>query len=276
MKTVKIDIIGSCVTRDAFEIIKRMDDVNNYIINNYISKASIISLLSEKIEKLSYSLDINKMTNWELRQIKYDLDKNWFHILKNSDSDIIIIDLIDERYDLYKINNSYITKSNILQKSQFKVDAKLELVKRNSIECQELWEKFSEIFIDLLLSLNKEVIIHKAFWKETYVNNKINRSLNNKFYIKNILYSLYYSKLGEFKSKNKTFRKSVCNNIKMNNNILNNYYRTFENRTEFKFIEVETDCKADRGHIWGLSPFHYEENYYKEFIKKLDKNINQD
>ena len=48
MKEIKVDIIGSCVTRDAFEFIEESKQMYKYKINNYISKVSIISLISKK------------------------------------------------------------------------------------------------------------------------------------------------------------------------------------------------------------------------------------
>ena len=63
MKEIKVDIIGSCVTRDAFEFIEESKQMYKYKINNYISKVSIISLMSKKLES-EYYIDNTRITKW--------------------------------------------------------------------------------------------------------------------------------------------------------------------------------------------------------------------
>jgi len=268
MKEIKVDIIGSCVTRDAFEFIEEINLKHNYKINNYISKVSIISLVSNKID-FEYKLNSKKISLWENRQVQYDLKKNWIKTLEKSDSDIIILDLIDERYSLYKVNSSYITKSNIIKNAKFKVDKNKTLceVNRNCQLTIELWEKSLQIFIKELERLNKPIILHKAFWKEEYINSKINKSVNTKFYIKNILYNYYY---GSLLKKNK-FNKKIIKETHIQNKLLTYYYEKIECYKDIDKILIENAYKADNGHKWGLAPFHYEKGYYIEFIKYLDK-----
>lgn len=273
MKTIKIDIIGSCVTRDAFEFAKNMDNSNKYIVNNYISKTSFISLVSDSIGRDKYNISQENMTDWEFRQIKYDLEKNWVEILKKSDSDIIIVDFIDERYDLYRLDNSYITISNIFKRSKFNTDEHLKKIKRNSNEYNEIWEESIYNYIDLLKSLNKPIIIHKAMWKNTYIKNSINKSVSKSIYIKNILYNIYYGSLQNSKKNIMHFRKKIQKKIELNNYILESYYKATLNTEGFESIEVIKKYHADRGHKWGLAPFHYESGYYEDFINQLESKI---
>lgn len=273
MQTIKVDIIGSCVTRDAFEFAKNMKKNNKYIINNYISKTSFISLVSDSIEEDKYKVSRKKMTNWEYRQIKYDLEKNWFEILQQSDSDIIIVDLIDERYDLYKLDNTYITRSNLFKKSKFNTNMLLKNIKRNSNEHNEIWEESIQKYIELLKSLNKPIIVHKAMWKNTYIKNKVNKSVSKEIYIKNILYSFYYGNLKNNKKNVRYFRKRIQRQIELNNHILENYYKKILNVDEFEKIEITKFYNADKGHKWGLAPFHYESGYYEDFINQLESKI---
>lgn len=276
MKTIKVDIIGSCVTRDAFEFAKEIDIKNKYIINNYISKTSVISLLSKKLEYNTYSIDNRKITDWESRQITYDLEKNWIDILLESDSDIIILDLIDERYDLYKIEETYITKSNILNKSRFKTSTKAQKIKRNSKECEKLWSEYLDKYINKLKKLDKKIIVHKAMWKDYYLNSNVNKSVNNNIYFKNILYGIYYGNIWGKKNDRIKFKRSIINKIESNNRILEKYYNSLTQAGNFKMIDIDKYNNADKGHKWGLAPFHYESSYYKAFIIELEKIINME
>lgn len=275
MKEVKVDIIGSCVTRDAFEILKELKTNNCYVVNNYISKVSIISLVSRKL-KFKYKINSKKISTWENRQVQYDLQKNWIEVLRKSDSDVIIVDLIDERYDLYKIQDSYITKSNIIKNAKFKPvnGVKFQVIKRNYKESISLWEESLDIFINELKQLNKPIILHKAYWKKEYINNKVNKSINKKFYIKNIIYSFYYKSL----IKKTTFNNRFIRMANIQNDLLDHYYNKIEEYKGINSILIKSNYKADNGHRWGLAPFHYEKQYYIEFINMFDmlfKNIDK-
>ena len=43
---------------------------------------------------------------------------------------------------------------------------------------------------------------------------------------------------------------------------------------KFDFISINDKYIADKGHKWGLSPFHYEKSYYYEFLNELDNICN--
>ncbi|MPM58181.1 hypothetical protein SDC9_105010 [bioreactor metagenome] len=276
MSNIKIDIIGSCVTRDAFEFTKYMLLNNKYSINNYISKTSIISLTSNIIDKVGCDISNTKMTAWEKRQVEYDLNKAWINILKKSDSDIIIIDLIDERYDICSINGTYFTKSNLFNKLKFKSDNNIEIKNRFSEDVYNLWFKSVESYIYELKKLKKKVLVHKALWKNEYVNNNINKSLSKNIYLNNIAYSLYYGNIFDFRNKIRKFNNITQVKIEKNNKILNEYYNVFTLEKDFQIIEILKDFKCDKGHKWGLAPFHYESDYYVEFIKILDRIVSSE
>ena len=107
-------------------------------------------------------------------------------------------------------------------------------------------------------------------WKEYYLNNSPSKSLNTNFYIKNILYGLYYGNLPFFHKKIIPFRKKINRKIKINNKILEKNYKKLSEVDGFSKIEINKPYYADKGHKWGLAPFHYEIDYYKEFIKQLE------
>ncbi|WP_291735083.1 DUF6270 domain-containing protein [Clostridium sp.] len=268
MKEIKVDIIGSCVTRDAFEFIKESNQMYKYKINNYISKVSIISLMSKKLES-EYYIDNTRITKWESKQIQYDLKKDWFDKLKKSDSDVIIIDFIDERYNLYKVGECYLTKSNIIKNSAFKFkgDEKTYEIKRDLNLSIKLWEDSFDKFINELKKLNKPIIIHEAFWKNKYRYGKINKSVSKKIYFKNFLASIYYI---NFFKKGK-FKASISKEVNKQNKILMRYYTKVNEYADLKHLIINIDYKADMGHKWGIAPFHYEKGYYLNFIYYLNE-----
>jgi len=52
----KIDILGSCVTRDAFEYANAKDD---YIIDQYFARSSLISIVAPPIDINKESIELD-------------------------------------------------------------------------------------------------------------------------------------------------------------------------------------------------------------------------
>ena len=110
---INVDIFGSCVTRDLFEF----DKQRCFKINEYIARQAVISSLSKP---LYYSKEnIHLSSNFQKKQIESDLNKDIFLKLQNSLGEYLIIDMIEERFKIAKIDRSYITVSNELNLSRF-------------------------------------------------------------------------------------------------------------------------------------------------------------
>ena len=172
---------------------------------------------------------------------------------------------------MYKVGECYLTKSNIIKNSCFKVkgNEKLYEIKRDSDKNIKLWENSFDKFIKDLKKLNKPIIIHEAFWKSEYQDGKINKSVSKKIYFKNFLASLHYINF----SKRGKFKNSIIKEVNKQNKILMRYYNKVSEYIDVKHLIIDTDYKADRGHKWGIAPFHYEKGYYLEFINYLNKII---
>lgn len=234
---MKIDILGSCVTRDSFSFVN-----NNYSIGEYFSRTSIISLYSRKLNLAQK--DIKLPSKFQKRMVYFDFAKRFRSYIKNSDSDYLIIDLIDERLKIGRIENSYITISNEFLKS--KID--LSYIKINNKKRNDLWlNKVNLLIEDLKYYGADKVILHKAFWKDTYID-----------------------------SNNRVQKFDNLELIQEQNSNLEMYYHYIENAltdSGLNIIEI-IPCHADSNHKWGLEPFHYEKKYYDIFMNKL-KNIIQ-
>lgn len=235
---MKIDILGSCVTRDAFALVK-----NDFEINSYTARSSIISLFSSPLP--IYLEAIELQSNFQQRIVYADLNKTFKEYLEKEDIGMLIIDMIDERFDVLKLGTSYITSSNEYKSSNLPKIFNGRKVERNE-EYWLLWEKAALEFTSILNSkTDVKVVIHKAYWK-----------------------SDYYDKSGEIKD----FPENQMNQIFNANLYLDRMYSFFEKHLVNPYIiEVNFETKCDENHQWGLSPYHYEVNYYKEFIQELNK-----
>ncbi|GIO26924.1 DUF6270 domain-containing protein [Ornithinibacillus bavariensis] len=157
---MKFDILGSCVTRDAF--------LSKEEINKYFARSSIVSIYSPpiNIEKV----DLN--SRFQSRMVNYDLTKEFRKYVRNFSSDFLIIDLIDERFRILKNSEgSYLTRSTEFLKTELHKDISLIPQEKTF----ELWKEKADLFIEDLKKYIGEnrVIIHKAFWSSTYISNNL-------------------------------------------------------------------------------------------------------
>jgi hypothetical protein len=228
----KIHIIGSCVTRDIFRVLKK-----DHLVGQYAARSSLISRVSPP---LKISLDSNLVSlnsNWQRKMVSQDFDKTGICPDKY-DKDILIIDFVDERLNLWKIGNTYITQSTELVKLDIKKMLKPDAVlSRGSQEDFDLWviacHKFAEIIPE---KIKKKTILHKAFWANQYLRNDQIENFEDQEQINFFNQKLLY------------------------------YYDTFQSiyKPE-KTIEIKSDqLIADANHKWNLAPFHYTHEYYKQ------------
>ncbi|WBW95597.1 DUF6270 domain-containing protein [Oceanirhabdus sp. W0125-5] len=238
-------ILGSCVTRDAFNY------TETFHVKSYHARSSLISLAHNPLfvdEK-----DILLDSPFQKRIIKADFTNSLYGILESYKFDYLIIDFIDERFDLLRYGNSFVTRSaefvnsGLLENKKYKFDR----VNRYSVSTHILWEKSCDIFISKIIKLipQKKIILHKALWASKYID-------NNKVF---------------------AFPNKELTNIKMNNLILDRYYSYFESKLpNINVIKIDNkDLVADKNHKWGLTPFHYKKDYYLELLRKIHYIVNE-
>lgn len=226
-----IDILGSCVTRDAF----KYDGENVFRVNQYYARSSLISLYSKSVN-ITLN-DINLESNFQKRMVYNDLTNAFRKYIKNKTGDYLMIDFIDERMSILKSGDSYITRSRefINSKSNLKGTLLTGSEKLNK------WKQSALIFSEEISKYynGDKIILHKALWKEQYI-----------------------TKDGDIK----TFEDKT---IAENNELLMQYYSFIEeNLKGIKVIELE-DFNASEAHVWSLAPYHYQDEYYIEFMKQL-------
>lgn len=222
---LRVDIWGSCVTRDSLEF------SNNIEINKYCARSSIISAVAppavmDTINILELKKDIRP---FHKRVIDEDLHKT---ALQDLDiKNILLLDFIEERVPIgLTICGTYITYSRVL--SKFSNNGKQLL--------QRIIQPFSDEHADLFLTSidkfakrigDKQVFIHKAFYAKT----------NREFKKENEILSLYYKKAA------KAFSNAIV-------------------------IEVDKAFRiSNPGHRWGAAPYHYIDEYYRQFLKELSQ-----
>jgi hypothetical protein len=232
----QIDILGSCVTRDAFEFPMASD----YTPAPYFARSSLISIYSPSLEIKKEGIILK--SQFQQKTVFNDLNKVFRQHINNSTSHFLIIDFIDERFDILKYKDSYLTNSDEYKNSNLPTILNTTTLEKNQ-EYFKLWELAALRFVqDLKIRQPKSVILHKAFWCKKYIDKDGN--------------------IQSFPNQER---------IDLNNKRLERMYAFVERNLPgiLKSIHLRGEYLSDINHRWGLSPFHYESKYYEDFIKEL-------
>ncbi|MBD8028609.1 hypothetical protein H9636_18400 [Ureibacillus sp. Re31] len=231
-----IDILGSCVTRDAFAFVE-----HNFELSSYHPRSSLISIYSSPIHIKKEGIDLK--SEYQQRLVYMDMTKSFYKHIKETIADILIIDFMDERLGVLKTNNTYITHSDELKLSKLKLLLDYEIMEFND-EYLEMWEisalKFTH---DIKKRPFKKIILHKAFYMDTYINKDGEKVLF---------------------TDSETVKRIESRNI-----LLNHMYQFIERNLQNITVIEPHGFSANENHKWGLTPFHYEQSYYQYFIDQL-------
>ena len=231
---MKIFIIGSCVTRDAFGF----PGGDNYEIDAYIARTSLgVALTKEPFHGVI--LDSIK-SQFQRNIVEIDLNKKLRDILVSSNSDCYIYDPIDERFDiLVSENGASCTISNEFLSSGFLINSNNN---KRIFSGDENFYLLWEIGWSDLVEIFKE----KGVLEKLYIN------------------KVYWS---EIKDDGTEFP----NSIRRANNFLDKLYLRMANdiRHENFFQYPRSIFIGAVNHKWGVSPFHYVNEFYDLTLKNL-------
>ena len=241
---IRLSVFGSCVTRD----ILTFDAENRTELENYIARQSVISAVCPKIGV--NESEINLSSPFQRRMVLCDMNKTAFEILGGRKSDFIILDLIDERFPLKTVGDSFLTVSNEFRLSlgekykhcpdlYKKVTASGLYAGRNKADkyVKEFCERLTDIYP------GNRIILHRALTADRYIN-----------------------KNGE----TTPFASDIIKNNSETNAVLNKMYdmivKTVPSVHE---IVCDTEILSDENHRWGLAPVHYTDGYYINMLNKI-------
>lgn len=243
-------IYGSCVSRDIFNL----EESRSFKISDYFARSSMASLCSAPYKNTEA---LNRIQSaFRRRMVANDFSKDLLATIDKLESaDLILIDLIDERFDLVALpTGEMITHSNELAESGLLAEGGVEgyrVIPQGSVERRELWLQGMHRFLGLLKDLNKldAVLVNKVYWASSF-------ELDTQ--------SVFPVARGEIDKANED---------------LDWMYGAMErvlDRSQFLNFDNAL-LTADEFHRWGVSPFHYCEMYYREalaqIVKKSEKNM---
>ena len=242
----KIFIYGSCVSRDALEYAED----GQFSIVEYVARSSLVSSFEEKsfLQKGNQNSLLNDVdfslipNNFCRRCVKYDIAKELPNLLREQQFDVLLVDFIAERHDLWKTEHGFVTISWELMQTGIKIPDQ-EILKSNDLYKLELWKNAWDRFIAFLHAhhLFDKLVINRVYWT---------------------------AKL----SDGRCFTAGDEYEIIINNIILEHMYN-YAYKNGVKFINYDDKILlADVNHKWGLCPRHYTKDMYEHTIYCL-KNL---
>lgn len=234
---MKLILLGSCVSRDIFGP-NFENGWKNIHINMSFNRSSLISLNGEP-----FNIDVSAnphLNPYQRRSLSDDLNKGFYKYIGKLkyDNHYLLIDFVDERFDLFYFEGKYSSISNEFLASKLMDEIRGRVVARFSDEVSALWKENCLVFIDRIKQVidSKHIILHRAFWMEKYVDGE-----------------------GTFEFPN-------LSEIRRQNELLKSYYDFFqENCPGIRLLDLnDRGFLADKNHIWGLGAMHYQTAYYEQ------------
>lgn len=238
----RVGILGSCVTRDAFPFVNEVD------IDFYIARSSLASIYAPVWDARTSdeNLLVDGKGAFENRMLRHDLSKSSAGIIRNAMETPLVLDFIDERFDLFAAEGSVITRSNLLMLTAYgKSLSGPRLLRRNTEEAKSLWRIAALSFLDDLKG--RPLIVHRALWAESFRNDDT----------------------GEIHRFGEAEQRLVV----QHNNLLTFYYDFLvENYSNVVVIDPTPDLVwSNFAHRWGRDFFHFSEDYYRDIARKISE-----
>lgn len=234
----QVFIYGSCVSRDPFAFIP-----NDFKIENYVARSSFGSAFAER--PFAHSLDEIDSSGaiksaFQRSMVELDFNKGLRQRLMQIDpaSTPIVIDLIDERFNLLILDGTIATYSAELQVAK-PLDhyPGAKLVQPNSDQHFTYWMEGFSRFAALATGMKLKVILNKVFWAE--------------------------------RSDDGGLFNAVA--VSSHNDHLRRMYSYIEDRLPCQVVDYGSGAWVSAAdHKWGPSPFHYPHHIYERLISHLE------
>ena len=177
----RIGIIGSYSLRKIVHSLRSYDP--GISITYQITNSGLCSMFCENEKTIPHKTDGIKMDNmYRLNSLKTDVLKNAEQIICDNKCDYIMIDFMEERYPLLMIEESYYTKSDVLQDIKDELNLKEDIREIKFTEIPfDLWKRNCDKLITILKRNYepKQIILNRLYLTENIGNNLPEKKFSN-------------------------------------------------------------------------------------------------
>ncbi|HEU4703718.1 MAG TPA: DUF6270 domain-containing protein [Conexibacter sp.] len=233
MSAPTVAIFGSCVSRDLFEDARLRPS-----LGHYGARSSIISAVAAPVAIAPERVAIS--SEWQRRQVLADFGKTFFASLEQTRPDWLLIDLIDERFDVLCTSGSFVTRSSAFQAAGLDDATELGLqpIRRMSPDGRALFADAAPAFAQRVLELipRERVVLHRALWCTRFLRG---------------------GTVHEFPEERRQLSE-------LQNAMLTDGYDALEEAFGGAGATIDVDPQrhlADAHHRWELEPYHYAPAY---------------
>ncbi|MTD09911.1 hypothetical protein GIX10_00375 [Acinetobacter sp. YIM 103518] len=248
---IKAAIFGSCVSKDILVIggIQKLFECTS----PFISFISPYSLMFEKSSHEYTNDNFEWGTEWYKKNLVTDLNRNFLNVLKEANSDFLILDLSVAYYSIIEFNNKFGGKSfgtfaaslNKNFKALKQEDGEYKLHRALEFS-DDFLEQGMKVFCDALKTIYRD---DQIILVETFFANK------------------YLDKDGSIKE----FTSKTTDQLNILMEKLNSLF--LKNITPHLVLEHENTYLGDANHKWNLGRQHYIKDFYKERAEILKNKL---
>ncbi|WPR66127.1 DUF6270 domain-containing protein [Glutamicibacter protophormiae] len=230
---LKVFVYGSCVSRDLVELHKKSMDCVDYVARqSWISAASAESELpseSKLSSKFQNAMLAGDFGSDALLRINSRIDE----------SDLVLLDIVDDRFGVYPLNGGYVTPSAEFTMSGLRKNLNLGThIPFGTDEHFELWSDAARTMMGSLgYGIEKCIVLSVPFTEVSFESTIVPDALSRKAASWNEAYLRYYD-----------FLSSIG----------------------FRVISLPAKMAiSTRYHQWGVAPFHYVEGAYRWWFDRI-------
>lgn len=237
--TSRVLVYGSCVARDTIEFA----EASGVDLAGYVARQSLLSVGSDASEHLPVELGV--ASKFQARMIRADFAGSLLDRLTTdgADVDVVLWDLADERHGVHRFaDGSFVTRSIDTIKADAVVEAvdAAEHLAFGTDEHFALWSERLKAFEQFLRDhdlLDRLVVLEVPWAVRTTEGKPSPWSMGVRAKDANARYRRYYDLL---------------------------------RRRGHRMVTLRDDqVLADPSHRWGLAPFHYSPDAYREILRQL-------
>jgi SAM-dependent methyltransferase len=236
----KILIFGSCVSRDAFNLEEARQ---HFKVVDYYARSSLAALATPPVTQ---NLALETIESpFQRRMVERDLSRAFFSDIASAEFDVLLLDLIDERFDIAELTpGTFVTLSGEFLKV---ANIDREAVARATIRSgtprhRYLWLRGVEHLVGRLREAGRlaRLVINPVAWADSFEDGSPIPGIDS------------------------------ARTERANQHLAWMHEKLYELAPEARVLRFdESVFRADPNHQWGVAQFHYGRAYYKTVLAQL-------